>query len=199
MAFPLALAVDATCVSPVTRSGEPWPGADSQPGLSLQQATRRKRRVTYLPRAIALAAMRVESGRCWGTQPVTFLVLLARARAARAHAAVRSALHAAYVSRLRCIIAVAAQKAFTSSLLELPLDTATVMLARSISELSTPKPISVTLFSDGHTRAHRHIYLGHSDRSTPTWAKADVCLECACDSSVYMGSGWFRCVLVPVM
>ena len=42
------LAVDTTCVSPVTRSGEPRPGADSQPGLALQQATRRKRRDTYL-------------------------------------------------------------------------------------------------------------------------------------------------------
>ena len=41
------LAVVTTCVSPVTRSGELRPGADSQPGLGLQQATRRKRRDTY--------------------------------------------------------------------------------------------------------------------------------------------------------
>ena len=50
-----------------------------------------------------------------------FLRLLARARAALAHAAVRSALRAAYVSRWSSIIAVAAQRALASSLLELPL------------------------------------------------------------------------------
>ena len=41
------LAVNTTCVSPVTPSGEPRLGADSQPGLALQQATRRKCRDTY--------------------------------------------------------------------------------------------------------------------------------------------------------
>jgi len=41
------LAVDTTCINPVTRSGEARPEADSQPGLALQQATRRKRSDTY--------------------------------------------------------------------------------------------------------------------------------------------------------
>ena len=121
------LAVDTTCVSPVTRSGEPRPGADSQPGLALLQATRRKRRDTYpelsrSPRC-HLVVFAVEVGGRWGSEPATFLRLLARARAARAHAAVRSALRAAYVSRWSSIIAVAAQRALASSLLELPLDT----------------------------------------------------------------------------
>ena len=53
----------------------------------------------------------VADGGRWGSEPATFLRLLARARAARAHAAVRSALRAAYVSRWSSIIAVAAQRA----------------------------------------------------------------------------------------
>ena len=120
------LAVDTTCVSPVTRSGEPRPGADSQPGLALQLATRRKRRETYpelsrSPRC-RLVVFAVETGGRWGPEPTAFLRLLAHARAASAHAAVRSALRAAYVSRWSGVIAVAAQRALASSLLELPLE-----------------------------------------------------------------------------
>ena len=62
----------------------------------------------------------VEIGGRWGSQPATFLRLLARARAACAHAAVRSA----SVSRWGSIIVVASQKALASSLLEVLLDTA---------------------------------------------------------------------------
>jgi len=65
----------------------------------------------------------VEIGGRWGPEPAAFLRLLARARAARAHSAVRTALQAAYVSRWSCIIAVVAQPALASSLLELPFDT----------------------------------------------------------------------------
>ena len=65
----------------------------------------------------------VETGGRWGPEPTAFVRLLAQARAASAHAAVRSALRAAYVSRWSGIIAVAAQRALASSLLELPLDT----------------------------------------------------------------------------
>ena len=118
------LVVDTTCVSPVTRSGEPRTGADSQPGLALQLATRRKRRETYpelsrSPRC-RLVVSAVETGGRWGPEPTAFLRLLAQARAASAHAAVRSALRAAYVSRWSGIIAVAARRALASSLLELP-------------------------------------------------------------------------------
>ena len=110
------LAVDTTCVSPVPRSGEPRPGADSQPGLALQLATRRKRRETYpelsrSPRC-RLVVFAVETGGRWGPEPTAFLRLLAQARAASAHAAVRWS----------GVIAVAAQRALASSLLELPLE-----------------------------------------------------------------------------
>ena len=65
------LAVDTICVSPVTRSGEPRPGADSQPGLALQLATRRKRRETYpelsrSPRCRLHRVFAVETGGRWG-------------------------------------------------------------------------------------------------------------------------------------
>ena len=88
----------------------------------LQLAARRKRRDTYLELS--------RSQRCppcgfrrrdwWPLGPGTHD---AQARAASAHAAVRSALRAAYVTRWSGIIAVAAQRALASSLLELPLDT----------------------------------------------------------------------------
>ena len=58
-----------------------------------------------------LVVFAVETGGRCGPEP------------ASAHAAVRSALRAAYVSRWSGIIAVAAQRALASSLLELPLDT----------------------------------------------------------------------------
>eukprot|EP00439_Symbiodinium_sp_Y106_P042067 s2596_g5.t1 len=102
-------------------------GADSRPGLALQLAARRKRRDTYpeLSRSqrCHLVVFAVEIGGRWGPEPTTFLRLLAQARAASAHAAVRSALRAAYVTRWSGIIAVAAQRALASSLLEFPLDT----------------------------------------------------------------------------
>ena len=84
----------------------PRPGADNQPGLALQQATRHKRRDTYLelsrsPRCHHVV-FAVEIGGCWGSEPATFLRLLARARTARALAAVRSALCVSLEQRHRC-------------------------------------------------------------------------------------------------
>ncbi|CAE7765043.1 NSF [Symbiodinium sp. KB8] len=69
-----------------------------------------------------LVVFAVETGGRWGPEPTAFLQLLAQARAASTHAAVRSALRAAYVSRWSGIIAVAAQRALASSLPELPLE-----------------------------------------------------------------------------
>ena len=81
------LAVDTTCVSPVTRSGELRQGADSRPGLALQLAARRKRRDTYPEMSRSqrchLLVFAVEVGGRWGPEPTTFLRLLAQARAVR--------------------------------------------------------------------------------------------------------------------
>ena len=97
------LAVDTTCVSPVTRSSEPRQGADSRPGASVSRSPR-----------CQLVVFAVETGGRWGPEPTAFLRLLAQARAASAHAAVRSALRAACVSRGSGIIAVAAQRALVA-------------------------------------------------------------------------------------
>ena len=57
------LAIDATIVSPVTRAGEPQPGAATRPGAAVQAAARRKRRQTYpelaSPRVSSLSGSRL--------------------------------------------------------------------------------------------------------------------------------------------
>ena len=55
------LAVDATLVSPVSRDGRPHPGTETQPGLAVRTAARRKRRQTYPE----LDSGRRSSGRLW--------------------------------------------------------------------------------------------------------------------------------------
>ena len=119
-------AVDTTCISCVTRSGELRPGADSQPGLALQQATRRKRRDTT-PSHRA----RREAASCYSQ--LRFVALGFRARnfheasctsascaCARCRSVGLACQCGAYVSRLSGIIAVAAQRALASSLLGAP-------------------------------------------------------------------------------
>ena len=56
------LALDATIVSPVTRAGEPQPGADTRPGAAVHAAARRKRRQTYPELASARRARLVVIG-----------------------------------------------------------------------------------------------------------------------------------------
>ena len=106
--------------SAATGSGEPRP----EPGLGVSVATptpslRARRTATSLCSLSRLVAAGVpsphpSSGSARGRE---------LSAVERAHAAVRSALHAAYVSRWSSIIAVAAQRALAGSLLELPLDT----------------------------------------------------------------------------
>ena len=128
----LPVSVTRSCVSPGTRSGESQPGADSQPALALRPPFSKQRGVSVVtPTRCHLVVFAVEIGGRWGSEPATFLGLLARARAARAHAAIHSALRAAYVSRWSSIIAVAAQRALASSLLELPLDTVALSCRRA--------------------------------------------------------------------
>ena len=80
------LALDATIVSPVTRSGEADPRAHTQPGWAANNAARRKRRDTYseLTRArrCRLVVIGIEVGGRFGDEAATFLRLLARQRAA---------------------------------------------------------------------------------------------------------------------
>ena len=75
------LAVDATIVSPVGRTGEPRAGADARPALALDQAAQRKRRHTYpeLERArrCRLVVFGVEVGGRWSREAAQFVRLLA--------------------------------------------------------------------------------------------------------------------------
>ena len=116
------LALDATIVSPVTRAGEPQPGADTRPG-AVPAAARRKRRQIYPELASArrarLVVIGVEAGGRFGAEAASFL-RLARHRAAGLPPPLRAAACAGWVQRWSGILAVAAMRAFAASLLELP-------------------------------------------------------------------------------
>ena len=119
------LAVDATLVSLVTRAGEPQTRTDVEPGRAVSSAAERKQRYTYpeLTRArrCRLVVVGLEVGGGFGTEAATFPRLLARHRAAAMPAWLRPAAQSAWVSRWAALLAVAAQRAYASSLLELPL------------------------------------------------------------------------------
>ena len=63
------LALDATIVSPVTRSGDPHPRADTQPGWAVDNAARRKRRDTYPELTRARRCRLALEGRCASEPP----------------------------------------------------------------------------------------------------------------------------------
>ena len=118
------LALDATIVSPLTRLGEAHPRADVQPGCAVIAAARRKRHQTYPELARArrcrLVVVGVETGGRFGTETVQLLRLLARHKASAVPAASRPAAITGWVARWSGLLAVAAQRAFAASLLELP-------------------------------------------------------------------------------
>ena len=80
------LAIDAMIVSSVTRTGLVRPGADTRPTAAVQDATRCKRRQTYPELEVAgcarLVVLGIEVGGCFSTETASFLLLLARHRAA---------------------------------------------------------------------------------------------------------------------
>eukprot|EP00439_Symbiodinium_sp_Y106_P082067 s351_g21.t1 len=103
------LAVDATLVSPLTRTACRSPQPMGNRAVALARAVQRKRRHTYpellRARRCRLVVFGIETGGQWGEEAATFLRLLAQARAASAPVAVRRAAQAAWVSfrwPLRC-------------------------------------------------------------------------------------------------
>ena len=118
------LAVDATIVSPLTRQGQAHPRADAQPRSAVNAAARRKRNNTYPElghaRRCRLVVVGTEVGGRFSTEVVQFLRLLARHRAAAVPRLLRPAAITAWVARWSGLLAVAAQRAFAASLLELP-------------------------------------------------------------------------------
>ena len=72
-------------------------------------------------RRCRLVVIGIEVGGRLGDEAATFLRLLARQRAAAVPAHLRPAAQAAWVARWAALLAVAAQRAYATSLLELPL------------------------------------------------------------------------------
>ena len=93
------LAIDTTCVSPLTRTGHPHPGTTTEPARALAQAVARKRR--RYPELLAarsrckLLVFAIEVGGRWGPEAQRLLRQLARQRAQEAPAW----LHAGRLSR----------------------------------------------------------------------------------------------------
>ncbi|OLQ08844.1 hypothetical protein AK812_SmicGene7597 [Symbiodinium microadriaticum] len=118
------LALDATIVSPLTRRGEAHPRADVQPGCAVAAAARRKRCQTYpelgRARRCRLVVVGIETGGRFGTEAVQLLRLLARHRADSVPAHLRPAAITSWVARWSGLLAVAAQRAYAATLLELP-------------------------------------------------------------------------------
>ena len=118
------LALDATIVSPLTRRGEAHPHADVQPGCAVAAAARRKRCQTYpelgRARRCRLVVVGIETGGRFGTEAVQLLRLLARHRADSVPAHLRPAAITSWVARWSGLLAVAAQRAYAATLLELP-------------------------------------------------------------------------------
>ena len=115
--------VYVTLVCPIQRDGCPRPGADMEPGLALAQAEERKSR-TYpefgQQGRCKLVVLALEVGGRWSTATQTFLRALARGRALASPSHSRAALAHALQRRWGQMLAVAANTAFSSSLLELP-------------------------------------------------------------------------------
>ena len=118
------IAVDATIVSPVRRDGQPRPRADHQPGLALDQAVDRKHRAypeLREARRCRLVVFGVEVGGRVSRSTLTFLRLLARARARQRAPWCAAAARQALNQRWKAQAAFAALRAHACSLLELPI------------------------------------------------------------------------------
>ncbi|CAK0791015.1 unnamed protein product, partial [Prorocentrum cordatum] len=117
------LAIDATLVSPVRTDGTAQPRTADEDGVQLAVARGRKE-ATYPeligPRRCRLVVLGLEVGGRWSEEALTFVRLLARTRARSAPQRLRASARAAYLHRWTGLAAVAAQRAFAATLLELP-------------------------------------------------------------------------------
>ena len=121
------LAVDTTLVCPIRCNGTPQPGAATRDGTQSLVARAHKERkyrelLTSTRCRLVVLALQVEG--TWSEEAVRFVRLLAKAKARTVPPLLRSAATAAFFHRWAGIIAVAAQRAFAATLLELPVDDA---------------------------------------------------------------------------
>ena len=111
------LAIDTTCVSPISRAGFSHPGTTSEPGRAVATAVARKRR--RYPELLA-ARSRCRLLVCWGVEARNRVRHLATQRSQDAPSWLRAAACAGWIARWTGIVAVATQRVLASSLLELP-------------------------------------------------------------------------------
>ena len=111
------LAVDATLVSPLTRSGVPRSRGGTYAGAALQDAHRNKER-TYAEllhnRRCRLVVLGIEVGGRWSNEASSFIRMLAKARA---RPSLQAATTSALVSRWSAVLTHAAATSFAASLL----------------------------------------------------------------------------------
>ncbi len=122
------MGVDATLVSPVRRDGRPQPHADAEDGAQLRVARRRKERKYHellQSGRCRLVVLGLEVGGRWSEEALTFVRLLAKAKARSRPSLLRASTQMAYMHRWTGLLAVAAQRALAATLLELPVDEAT--------------------------------------------------------------------------
>ena len=117
----IPLAVDATMVSPLHATGEPWDRADVAPGVSLGRAHRAKdnKYPELVQSAVAqLTTLACEVGGRWSheCQQVVEQLAAARARAAPAH--LRLSARLAYESRWWAMLSCTQQDALAGTLVD---------------------------------------------------------------------------------
>ena len=111
------LAVDATLVSPMSRNGRPQPRAVDSDG-------RKEAKYAELlqSRRCRLVVLGIEIGGRWSDEALEFVRLLAKSKARAYPRLLRKSAQLAWSSRWLGLLAVAAHRAFASTLLELPVD-----------------------------------------------------------------------------
>ena len=121
------MAVDATLVSPVRRNGLPQPRTGTEDGHQLRVARRRKEakyRELLDSGRCRLVVLGLEVGGRWSEEALTFVRLLAKSKARSCPHILCASAQMAYMQRWTGLLAVAAQRAFATTLLELPVDEA---------------------------------------------------------------------------
>ena len=115
------LAVDATLVSPLTRTGAPHPKTVTEPGAALRHA--RKKKEDRYPELVTgqrckLVVVGMEVGGRWAPEAYNFLTDLARAKAREAPTALRGSAYRSWLRRWTTLVSVATLAGYADTLLQ---------------------------------------------------------------------------------
>ena len=115
------LALDATLVAPLTRSGEPRPKAWHEDGAALTEARKRKERrypeLLQEGSRCRLVVLETETRGRWSEEAFDFVDQLARATARSAPPALRTSAWLSWLRRWTSLVSVAAQDSLATTLL----------------------------------------------------------------------------------